>query len=388
MGNALTDAPRGRAAEVARAFLRLGATAFGGPAAHIALMNAEFVERRGWLSREEYLDAVSASSIIPGPNSTEVAMHIGHRRAGAVGLVLAGVGFILPAALLVTAIAMWYVRGAELPATARALAAVQPVVLVILAQAIWSFGHSAIRTRALGGIALIGVVLSAMGTPELAVLALGGVVAYSLAATRASEGSGQQRRLAALPFGATVIVGGAPAAATPVGLGALFLSLLKIGSVLFGSGYVLMAFLRTEFVDRLHWITPAQLLDAVAVGQLTPGPLFTAATFIGYLVAGGAGAAAATVGIFLPAFLLVALSARLLPMVRRHPIMAATLDGVNAASVALMISVSVHLAATATRTPLQWGIAAGAALLLFRFRVPTWALVTGAAVIGGIVAAR
>jgi chromate transporter len=376
---------RGTVGEVARAFLRLGVTAFGGPAAHIALMNREFVDERAWISREEFLDAVSAANIIPGPNSTEVAMHIGHRRAGALGLIAAGVGFILPAALLVTAIAAWYVRGAQLPATARALAAVQPVVLVILVQALGTFATTALRTRTLSVIAVLSVLLAMAGVPELLVLAVGAVAALSAVMARrdtvrsaAIVGAGGLQALS--------LQGATTGATATIGLLPLFLSFLKIGSVLFGSGYVLLVFLRAEFVDRLHWITTGQLLDAVAVGQLTPGPLFTAATFIGYLVAGGRGATVATIGIFLPAFLLVALSARLLPIVRRHAGFSAALDGINAASLALMSTVAVHLGITALATPMQWGIGVVSAALVFRWRAPTWALVTGAALLGLLVA--
>src|SRR5262249_46394899 len=289
--------------ELALLFLRLGTTAFGGPAAHIAMMEDEVVRRRGWLSREEFLDLLGATNLIPGPNSTEMAIHIGHRRAGWRGLLVAGACFILPAMVLVWGLAWAYVRFGRLPQVVGLLYGVKPVIVAVIVQALWSLGRSALKSRGLAVAALAAAALSAAGVHELLVL-FG--VAAAVVAVRSLRAPGNAWRAAWLPplpaWGATVLAG-----APPFPLATLFLVFLKIGSVLFGSRSVLLAFLRAELVVRLGWLSEAQLLDAVAVGQVTPGPVFTTATFIGYVLSGPGGAAAATLGIFLPAFFFVAI---------------------------------------------------------------------------------
>ncbi len=364
---------RGSVGELARVFLRLGATSFGGPAAHIALMENEFVRNRGWLTRAEFVDLLSAANVIPGPNSTELAIHIGFRRGGWPGLVVAGACFILPAALIVTAIAWAYVRFGALPQVAGILTGVQPVVIAVVAQALWLLGRTAIKTPWLAAISAASVAALAGGLHELAVLALAAVFAAS----------SKLRREAVV---AVIVLHGGPvavpvAAAVPFSLMTMFVVLVKIGAVLFGSGYVLLAFLRADFVERLGWLTEHQLLDAVAVGQVTPGPVFTTATFVGYVLAGGTGAAVGTLAIFLPAFVFVALSGPFVPRLRRSPVAGAALDGVNAASLALMAVVTWQLAAATLTSalPIVVCVASLAALLWYRIN-PTWLILVGATV--------
>ena len=367
--------------EVLRVFLRLGVTAFGGPAAHIAQMERELVTRRAWLSRAEFLDLVGAASLIPGPNSTEVAIHVGLRRAGFAGLVVAGVGFIAPAALMTTVLAWCYVRAGRAPDLFGALRAVKPVVVVILLEAVWKLAQTASKTKRLALIGTAAAVATVLGANPLAVLVAAGVAAAAVRTRDGSPraGSGFGANLAPAFLAAPAAMATVPAA---LSLSGLFLVFLKIGSVLFGSGYVLLAFLRADLVEGAHWLTEEQLLDAVAIGQLTPGPVFTAATFIGYLLARGTGAAVATVGIFLPAFVFVALSGPLVPRIRRSKVAAAFLDGVNVASLALMAVVTLALARAAVVDRIAVGLAVVSAVLLFRLRVSSAWVIFGAAVVG------
>lgn len=369
--------------ELAILFLRLGATAFGGPAAHIAMMQDEVVRRRRWLTDEEFLDLVGATNLIPGPNSTELAIHVGHLRAGRAGLLVAGACFILPAALIVWALAWAYVRFGTLPEAAGVLYGVKPVVIAVVIQALWSLGRAAIRDRFLAALGLAVAVLAFAGVHELALLAAAGAVAA--AARRVRSGlrpSGDQTHPAlALPL-TPLVVPLAAGAVAGVSLGKIFLFFVKVGAVLFGSGYVLLAFLRADLVERWGWLTEAQLLDAVAIGQVTPGPVFTTATFIGYVLAGTGGAFAATIGIFLPAFVFVALSAPLLPRIRSSPLAGAVLDGVNVASLALMAVVTWHLGRAALVDLTTVSLAVTSAILLLRFRVNSAWLVLGGAAAG------
>jgi chromate transporter len=304
-------------------FVRLGTTAFGGPAAHIAMMEQEVVRRRGWLTSEEFLDLLGTTNLIPGPNSTELAIHVGHRRAGVPGLVVAGLAFIVPAALLTAALAFVYVRFGTMPSAERVLYGIKPVIVAIVAQAVVKLARTAFKTRWLIAIGAVAFALSLVRVDELAILLGAGVIA-AIPHARRSE-----RLLAASPT-----------------LAGLFLVFAKIGSVLFGSGYVLIAFLRADLVETRHWITESQLVDAVAAGQMTPGPVFTTATFVGYLVRGPIGALVATAGIFLPAFVFVAASGWLVPKMRGSPRTGAFLDGVNVASLGLMTAVLVDVGRT------------------------------------------
>jgi chromate transporter len=362
--------------ELALLFLGLGATAMGGPAVHIAMMEEEIVARRRWLTREEFLDFLGATNLIPGPNSTEMAIHVGRVRAGWPGLLVAGISFILPAALMVSALASTYVRYGALPQIAALLYGVKPVVIVIIAQGAYRLGLSAVKSAWLAVLGTVAVAAAAMGVDPLVTLFGTGAVAGLVHLRQMS----QEKKGA---FNAWTAIGAASATGVmaSASLGVLFLVMLKIGATLFGGGYVLVAFLRADLVARLHWLTERQLLDAVAAGQVTPGPLFTTATFIGYVIGGVRGAVAATIGIFLPAFVLVAVSGPLVPKLRRSSLVAAALDGINVAALALMIVVSAQLARTAVVDWLTLAIAVMGAVLLFRYRVnSTWLVLGGAAV--------
>jgi len=367
-------ARRSPLAEVALVFGRLGATAFGGPAAHLALMEEELVRRRRWLTRERFLDLLGATNLIPGPNSTEMAIHLGYLRAGWAGLLVAGAAFILPAAVIVSALAWAYVRWGTVPDAAAVLAGVKPVVLVVVLDALWRFGRTAIR-GAFGGALAAGAAGAAfLGVNELAVLLGAG------AASAARVARGRAAGISPALLGALV-----PAAAAPVTLGGIFGFFLKVGSILYGSGYVLLAFLRADLVERLGWLTDAQLLDAIAVGQVTPGPVFTTATFVGWILAGPEGAALATVGIFLPSFVFVALSGPLVPRIRASPVAGAFLDGVTVASLGLMALVTLQLGRDALASPVSIGIGVVAAVLLFGLRVNSAWLVLGGAAVGWVL---
>ena len=369
-----------RLAELAALFLRLGTTAFGGPAAHIAMMRDEVVLRRQWMSDEEFLDLLGATNLIPGPNSTEMAIHLGHRRAGWPGLVVAGACFILPAAAITLVLAWAYVRFGARPDAAWLLYGVKPVVIAVVAQAVAGLAPVAARTRPLQVLALAVALAAALGANEFLLLLLAGAAAVALAGARrgTSVAAGLVAPVASLAAGAA-----APALAPgPVELGALFWAFAKIGSVLFGSGYVLLAFLRAELVERLGWLDPGQLVDAIAIGQLTPGPVFTTATFVGYLLAGNAGALAATCGIFLPAFVFVAASAPLVPRLRRSWVAAAVLDGVNVASLALMAVVTLQLVRTAVVDVPTALLALASLVVLLRWKVNTTWLILGGALAG------
>jgi chromate transporter len=372
---------RGRAVrDVVLFFLRLGLTAFGGPAAHIAMMEQEVVRRRAWLTREEFLDLLGAVNLIPGPSSTELAIFIGYRRAGWAGLLLGGACFILPAALIVLGCAWAYVRFGTLPQIASLLYGVKPVVIAIVLQALLGLGRSAVKSLVLGAIAFGAVVASFAGVDALAVLVAGGTLAMIAKAVPERGGL----RGVAVPVLSTLGSAATPAAAAvaSVSLLGLFAVFLKVGTVLFGSGYVLLAFLRADLVDHRHWLTESQLLDAVAVGQVTPGPVFTTATFIGYVLHGTTGALLATLGIFLPSFVLVAISGPLVPRLRRSRTAGAFLDGVNVASLALIATVVWHLGRSALTDLLTVVIAGSSALLLLKFRLNSAWLVLAGALVG------
>jgi len=370
--------------EIALVFLKLGTIAFGGPAAHLAMMEEEFGRRRHWITHAEFLDRLATANLIPGPSSTEVAIFVGQMKRGWRGLIVAGCCFIIPAALLVSAIAWAYVRFGSLPKVEGILSAIKPAVVAIVIQALGKLGRTGVRTALLAVIAVLAAGLSALGVSPVLVLVFAGLVSAAALATK-------NRLLGAVGFlkvfGLRKLVAAAMAVtavgtAFPVGLVRLFLSFLKIGSVVFGSGYVLLAFLQTEFVERLHWLTEKQLIDAVAVGQFTPGPVFTTATFIGYVVAGWAGAVVATVGVFLPGFVLVAVSGPLIPRLRRSPVAAAALDGVVAGSLALMAVVAWQLGKASIIDRTTLAVFAVSLIALLRFRVnPAW-LTVAAAVVG------
>lgn len=377
------DTRYARVIELMRLFLKLGVIGFGGPAAHIAMMEDEAVRRRGWLTREEFLDLLGATNLIPGPNSTEMAIHIGHRRAGWPGLLVAGICFIAPAMLIVLGCAWVYVRFGKLPQAEAVLYGVKPVIIAVVIQALWGLGKTALKNAVLWVIGAGAAALSFLGLNELFVLLGGGVLAAFIAGAKRP---GANLPVIGFPLIAAVLPASAAGAPVPFSLWPLFLFFLKVGSVLYGSGYVLLAFLRSGLVERLGWLTEAQLLDAVAVGQITPGPVFTSATFIGYLLGGTPAALLATVGIFLPAFFFVAVSGPLVPRIRRSPVAGAFLDGINASSLALMAVVTLHLANAAF---VDWPavlFGAAAAFLLLRHRLNSaWLVLAGA--LAGLLAA-
>ena len=371
--------------ELARLFLRLGTIGFGGPAAHIALMEDEVVRRRGWLTREVFLDYLGATNLIPGPNSTELAIEIGRDRAGWPGLVVAGVAFIVPAALIVGITAWAYVRFGNLPAALALFAGVKPVIIAIVVQALWRLARTAVKTRWLGALTVAAIVAVAAGLHELIVLLGAAVLSVMGVAARARDPD--DRVNTGVPIGGPILasmpklagaLGAAVGVPAVVSVWSLFAIFLKIGSVLFGSGYVLLAFLRADFVERLGWLTERQLLDAVALGQVTPGPVFTTATFIGYVLAGVPGAVVATVGIFLPAFVFVAVSGPLIPRLRRSRLAGAALDGVNAASLGLMAVVTWQLGRASIVSVSSCVVALSAGALVATRRVnAAWLVVAG-----------
>ncbi len=367
--------------ELATVSLKLGLISFGGPAVHIALLETEVVTRRGWMSRQHFLDLLGVTNLIPGPNSTEMMLHVGYERGGVAGLLVAGAGFILPAALITTALGWLYVHYGSLPAAAPFLAGIKPVVLAIILAALWRLGKVAAYHLRLWmlGIAVVGAVL--LGLDEVTAL-IGGVVLGTLWFWR-------KARVHVVPYGypglirpadttmSSLLALGSSAAA--VSLPQLFWFFLKVGAVLYGSGYTLIAFLEGGLVRDYGWLTQAQLLDAVAIGQFTPGPLLSTATFIGYVLAGFPGAVVATVGIFLPAFVLVGVFNPLVPRLRHARWSAAFLDAANMASLGIMAAVTLRLGMHVLTHPQAWILALTAAFLLLRFRLhPAWIIAVGA----------
>ncbi len=363
--------------ELAGVFLRLGITAFGGPAAHIGMMHDEVVERRRWLTAAEFLDLLAATNLIPGPNSSEMAFHLGYKRAGPAGLLVAGVCFILPACLIVGGMAWGYVHYGSTPQVGWLMYGVSPVIIAIVAQALGKLAASAVRGPLTAAIALGATALSLAGWNEIGLLALGGVAMVCVRVGRPGIAAGT---LAAVTGGGTLLAQAAGATAVPVTLTRLTLFFLKVGSILFGSGYVLLAFLRADLTDRWGWLTDQQLIDAITVGQVTPGPVFTTATFIGYLLAGWIGAILATIAIFAPGFLFVAISQPLIPRLRSSAAASALLDGVVAASLGLMAAVTWHLARAAIVDGPSAALALLAVMALFTIRPnSTWLILGGAA---------
>lgn len=362
------------ALEVFTAFLRVGFTAFGGPAAHIGMFREEFVRRRKWLTDEAFLDLLGATNLIPGPNSTEMAIHIGFVRAGWAGLIAGGAAFTLPAMLIVMAFAWLYAAYGSTPQANWLLYGVKPVVIAIVLQALWELGRKAVKGKLTAAIGLACIALYFFGVNEVLLLFAGGL---ALMFIQNRTRLGEVKPAILLP-----LLPALTAAPVPFGLFTLFLTFLKIGAILYGSGYVLVAFLRADFVERLGWLTEQQLLDAIAIGQITPGPLFTSATFIGYLLGGIPAAIIATLGIFLPSYIFVAISNPIIPKLRGSPWAASLLDGVIVASLGLMAAVTFQLGQASLIDPPTWIIFAASAILLFRFKVNTTWLILGGALIG------
>jgi len=367
--------------EVAALFFQLGWIAFGGPAAHIALMRREVVIRRKWLTEQQFLDLLGASNLIPGPTSTELAIYLGYARAGHLGLVLAGALFILPAMLLVLMLAWAYGRYGATPQVDAILYGIKPVIIAVIVQAIYALLPTAVKTWRLGLVVALSAALYLLGfNPLIPLFGLSILVMLAENRARLARTAGKGRMVLAVPL---------TAAAAPVAVGAvgfslvvLFLTFLKIGATLYGSGYVLLAFLRDDFVHRLGWLTDHQLLDAIAVGQFTPGPVFTTATFIGYLTGGWLGGIVATVAIFLPAFIFAAAVYPFVPRLRASPWAVTFLDGANAAALGLMVAVAWQLGISSIMDPVTAILALIAAVLLIRSQVNSAWLVLGGAVVG------
>jgi len=360
---------RSRLSELARFFGRLSLIAFGGPAAHIALMHRELVDGRRWLTDPEFLDLVGASNAIPGPTSTEVAMYVGRRRAGLPGLVVAGLAFIAPAAMVVGVLAWIYVRYGTTPALDNSFEGVKPVVLAVVALAVVQLGRTAVKSVTLGLIGGTVLALYVAGVDEPVLL---------LAAAALAAVISRRPRLMAAPFLLPALLAGGSRAAD-VDLARIAAVFLKVGALLFGSGYVLLAFLHRDLVQSGGFLSEDQLLDAIAVGQFTPGPLFTTATFVGYLLAGVPGALVATVAIFLPSFLMVAALEPVVARMRRSSTTAAALDGLNVAAVALMGGVTWVLARDAVVDVPTAVIAGVAGVVLLRWRLnAAWLMAAGA----------
>ncbi len=378
----MDERPAQRLTEVLAVFLKLGVIGFGGPAAHVGMLEDEVVRRRGWLTRERFLDLLGASNIIPGPTSTEMCIYLGYLRGGVIGMLVGGVSFILPAFLIVLGLAWAYERSGATPEGVALLYGVKPVIIAIVGVALVRLGRTAVKGPT---TALVGVVVPALyflGLSPVVLLLASGLALMLFANARRLLTSSSGRLAGFAPGVPLAVIGLAAAAPAAFSLSELFLTFLKIGASVYGSGYVLLAYLRADFVDRLGWLTDQQLLDAVAVGQFTPGPVFTTATFIGYLVGGWDGAVVATVAIFLPSFLFVATVHPIVGRLRSSTWASSFLDGVNAAAVGLMAAVAWQLADAAFVDALTVVMALVAVGLLATFRVNSVWLVLGGGLVG------
>jgi len=396
----------GHLRDLAVLFLKLGAISFGGPAAHIALIEAEIVRKRQWVTRQQFLDMVGAANLIPGPTSTELAITVGFARAGWLGLAVAGASFILPAALITGAFAWAYVRFGALPQTASLLSGIKPAVITVIAIAIWRLGRTAVKDVALAVLGGLSLTAFFLGLNPIAILfggSLVGMLARRLRSMRTTAAlflspillrrlfisdadGGPWTRFLSPPGAVAIVLGAVAPLATRPSVRSIGLFFLKVGAVLYGGGYVLLAFLEQGLVRQHAWLTHQQLLDAVAIGQFTPGPVLSTATFIGYILGGVPGAAVATVAIFLPSFFYVALLAPVLFCLRQSAWMAAFLDSVNVCAVALMAGVTFRLGVDALRGWLSWLIAVTALGVLLRWKVnPAW-VVLGGGLVGLLLA--
>ncbi len=374
------DAAR-RTSHLARLFFKLGVIGFGGPAAHIAMMEDEVVTRRKWMTRETFLDLVGATNLIPGPNSTEMTMHVGFMRAGWRGLVVAGTCFILPAALSVGLLAWLYVQYGTRPEALPFLTGIQAAVLAVILGALWRLGRSAVKTAFLAALGALVLVALFLGVGPLVALIGGGMVGMFMLATLAQRSESLKQI-----FWPVLPVALLQTATVPgVSLWKLGLFFLKVGAVLYGSGYVLVAFLENGLVHDYGWLTQQQLLDAIAIGQFTPGPVLTTATFIGYILAGVPGAVVATLGIFAPSFLFVAVLNPIIPKLRQSRWTGAFLDAVNVSAVALMLFVTIQLGRATLVDPITGGIFALAAVAALYFRLNAAYIVLGGALLGGLL---
>lgn len=360
-------------------FFRLGIIAFGGPAVHIAMMQREVVEDRKWMSQQHFLDLVGATNLIPGPNSTEMAIHCGFHRAGWAGLLVSGIGFILPATFITGVLAWIYVEYHTVPQLAAFMYGIKPAVIAIILGAVFQLGRKALKSWQLGAIGIAVIAMSFLGISEIAAILIGGVVGMLWLRSMAGPTDKQFGLLPLLALKPALLYTGA-VGASAVSLPTIFLAFLKIGAVLFGSGYVLVAYLDGELVSKLGWLTKAELLDAIAIGQFTPGPILSTATFVGYQMQGVWGAVAATVGIFLPSFFFVAILNPLIPKLRQSRWASAFLDAVNISALGLMVAVTLDLGRAVL---IDWRatlIALSSIVITFRYRKinSAWIIIGGA----------
>lgn len=372
--------PRGAVREVAATFLRIGLTAFGGPAAHIAIMRHELVERRKWVSEAHFLDLLGATNLIPGPNSSEMTMHLGFVRAGWRGLLAGGVAFLLPAMLIVLGIAWAYVEYGATPAAGWLLYGIKPVIIPLIALALWSLGRAAVKGPVTVAVGIGALALDLLGVNFVAVLLGGGAAVMLLDNARRLRHRPGATLALPLPMLGGGLGGLAASSATGFSLWGMALIFLKIGALLYGSGYVLFAYMQADLVQANGWLTEQQLLDAIAIGQFTPGPLSASATFVGYILGGVPGALLATAALYAPAFLVVALSNPLIPRIRNSRWASGFLDGVNVAALALMIAVTWELGQAALVDPFTLVTGAIAAVMLVRWKPSSaWVVLFGAA---------
>jgi len=370
--------------EIAQVFFKLGVIGFGGPAAHIAMMEEEVVTRREWITRSRFLDLIGATNLIPGPNSTEMAIHLGYIYGGVFGLILAGVCFLIPAVFITGIFAWIYVSFGDLPQISPLFYGIKPAVLAVILGALWKLGNKAIKSYQLLLIGFGVAVLLFFGINEVIALLIGGFVGMLLL-RKVLPKETAEGLIATLSFGTILKAVAATTAKTIPPLWKLGLFFLKVGSILFGSGYVLIAFIEGELVNQNGWLTQQQLLDAIAIGQFTPGPVLSTSTFIGYVIAGVPGAIVATLGIFFPSFIFVLILNPLIPKLRSSKWTSAFLDAVNVSAVGLMAVVTLQIAYSLFLQPLDYIailIFIMGAIALFRFQLnPLW-LVLGGAILG------
>ena len=358
--------------ELAALFTRLGLTAFGGPAAHIAMMQKEVVDKRHWMDHQHFMDLIGATNLIPGPNSTEMAIHIGHERAGWKGLVVAGCCFIIPAVVITGFIAWLYQLYGQLPQVRPFIYGIKPAIIAIILSAVYPLARKALKNIELGLIGLLALIASLAGMNEIVVMFGAGFVVLLLFISRTKTSDLKTR----IPLFFLYIPFFSQENAK------IFWIFLKIGAILYGSGYVLFAFLDSELVAK-GLLTRTQLIDAIAVGQFTPGPVFSSVTFIGWQMNGALGALFATVAVFLPSFVFVALLNPLVPKMRNSRLFSSFLDGVNIASVAIILTVCISFAGETIKDWRTILIAVLSLIVTFGFRkVNTVFLIIGSAALG------
>ena len=366
--------------QVAAVFFKLGLFAFGGPAAHIAMMEHEVVTKRAWMTREHYLDLIGATNLIPGPNSTEMTMHCGYQRAGKKGLFIAGISFIFPAVFITAILGYLYVLYGALPQVQPFIKGIQPAVIVIIASAVIKLGKKAVKNWELALLGTLFLAASLLGFDQVLVLFAGGLLGMCYFLIKSKM---QSTTLAIAPLFMVFIVSEIGAKLSSVGI---FLKFLKVGSILYGSGYVLFAYLDTELVTTAL-LSQTQLIEAIGIGQFTPGPVLSTATFIGYQLGGFWGAIAATAGIFMPSFLFVWLLNPLIPKMRKSKVLGYFLDSINVAAVAIMLAVLITMS---KQTLVDWQatlIAVVSVVLIFGFKKVSvmWVLIIGA-ILGYVLA--